>query len=391
MCYNFASNFLHMIIHRMSTQAPEQPVRFYKGIALSFLFLTVILLGVVIYITSKKVTITVLTKQDQKPITFSARVGTESGDNAIGGKVYTSPFVYSEEFTPTGSSQVEDVATGKVVMHNTTGANVTLVKTTRLLSENEVLFRLSNQVVIPANGEIEADVYADKKGSASNIGPSKFTIPGLSPEKQKVIYAESSAPMTGGMKTIVSLGTDDIENAKNEYRQKIKQEFEKTLPEKEQGVERKIGVYEENILSDRSVGEVVSSFKIYGTSTLVVAEYKTQDLLKLANSETEKSINPKIERYQILSNAPKVSENIIYKPTESVAEMKVTQDIAEMMDSNSETLLPSNFFGKSKDEIERYVMALDHVAGVEVKFSPAWVSTAPAASDRVTVIVRDIK
>jgi hypothetical protein len=113
--------------------------------------------------------------------------------------------------------------------------------------------------------------------------------------------------------------------------------------------------------------------------------------LKLASSETEKNINPKTERYQLLTNNPKVDERITYNPNEGTAEFKVTQEIAEMMDSNSDNLTPSNFFGKSKDEIERYVMALDHVAGVEVKFTPAWVSKAPAASDRVTVIVRDIK
>lgn len=379
-----------MIIHRMSTQAPEQPVRFYKGIALSFLFLTIILLGVVIYITSKKVTITVLTKQDQESVTFSATAGTESGEKSIGGKVYTATFAYSADFSPTGNSQVEDVARGKAVVYNKTGAAVTLVKTTRLLSESGVLFRLTDQINIPANGQVEAAVYADKKGSVSNIGPSKFTIPGLTAERQKVIYAESTEPMTGGMRTVGSLGVDDIDNAKNEYRQKVQSEFIKTLPETESGVERIVGIGEENILSDRSSGEVVSSFKIFGTSTLVVVEYKKNSLTNLISAETEAAINPKVERYQLMTGNPKVTVQT-FNANEGTAVLNVRQEVAVMMDSNAENLAPSNFFGKSKDEIERYVGALEHVAGVEVKFTPAWVKTAPAASDRVTVIVRDIK
>ena len=379
-----------MIIHRMSTQPPEQPVKFYKGIALSFLFLTILLLGVIIYITSKKVTITVLTKQDQDTITFGAVAGTDATENSIGGKVYSMPFVYSADFSPTGNSQVEDVAKGKVTIYNKTGTPMTLVKTTRLLSDSGVLFRLSAQAQIPAAGQAEAEVYADQKGSSGNIKASKFTIPGLSLEKQKVIFAESKEAMSGGMRSVGSLSSEDIENAKNEYRQKIKGEALKTLSEPENGVERLVAVAEENILSTNSAGEVVGSFKIYGTSTLAIIEYKKNNLSSVTAKEIEKQINSKSERYLPLTGNPKVSVQTVDVAKES-AELKVEQELVVMIDANSDNLSPSNFFGKSKDEIERYVMALDHVAGVSVKFTPAWVKTAPAAPDRITVVVKDIK
>ncbi|MFA6105492.1 MAG: hypothetical protein WC725_02730 [Patescibacteria group bacterium] len=374
----------------MSTQAPEPPVRFYKGIALSFLFLTIILLGVVIFITSKKVTITVLTKQDPEPITFTVTAGTEQGERAIGGKVYTSAFSYSANFTPTGNSQIEDVATGKVTVYNKMAVAQTLVKTTRLVNAEGVLFRLTNQIVIPANGEVQADVYADKKGSISNIGPSKFTIPGLTPDKQKVIYAESFLPMSGGMKSIGSLSADDIDNAKNEYRQKMQAEFIKTLPEAETGVVRLLSLVDENILSDRSTGETVSSFKVYGTSTVVIVEFKKDNLTALVNNETAGQIDSKSEWYSSLTSDPKVIVST-YNANEGTATLNVRQEVAVSLDSNSELLSPDKFFGKKKEEIERYIMGLKHVAGVDVKFSPVWVSTAPAASDRITIILRNIK
>ena len=379
-----------MIIHRMSTQAPEPPVRFYKGIALSFLFLTIILLGVVIFITSKKVTITILTKQDPETITFTATAGTDQGERALGGKVYASAFAYSADFSPTGNTQVDDVAKGKVTMFNKTGGAVTLIKTTRIINADGVLFRLTNQTTIPANGQIEAEVYADKKGAVSNIGPSKFTVPGLPPEKQKVIYAESTEPISGGIRNVGTLSADDIENAKNEYRQKVQDAYLKTLPEPENGMERLLTLTDENISSDRSAGETVNTFKIFGTSTVVVAEYKKDNLSALVNNEAASRIDVRSERYLSLTSGPKAVLSL-YNANDGTATLNVRQEVAVTLDSNSDLLSPDKFFGKKKEEIERYVMSLDHVAGVDVKFSPLWVSTAPAASDRISIVLKSVK
>jgi hypothetical protein len=379
-----------MIIHRMSTQAPEPPVKFYKGIALSFLLLTIALLGVVIFITSKKVSITVLTKQDPEVIIFNANVGNELKENAIVGKILTAPFYYQADFNPTGNTQVEDVAKGTVTIFNKTGSPQTLVKTTRLLSQDGVLFRLENQTAIPANGEVKAAVYADQKGIKNNIGPSKFTIPGLSTEKQKVIFAESKEAMSGGMKTLGSLGANDIENAKNEFKQKMQDEYVKTLSAPESGIERLVYVTNENISVSHTAGEVVTSFSVSGSSTVVVVEYKKDDLSKLINKEAAQKIDSKSERYLSLTNGPKITVQS-YDQTEGLVVLGIRQEVAVTLDANSDKLSPDNFFGKKKEEIERYVMGLDHVAGVEVKFSPAWVNTAPASVDRISVLVKNIK
>ena len=59
-----------MITYRLQTQpqTPEPPVRFYRAIALSFLAVTIILLGVVVYITSQKANIIIVAKEDNKKI-----------------------------------------------------------------------------------------------------------------------------------------------------------------------------------------------------------------------------------------------------------------------------------------------------------------------------------
>ena len=49
------------------------------------------------------------------------------------------------------------------------------------------------------------------------------------------------------------------------------------------------------------------------------------------------------------------------------------------------------FFGKTEDEVRRYVMALNHVSGVEMKFHPAWNREVPHVASRVEVTIRQVQ
>ncbi len=137
----------------------------------------------------------------------------------------------TKEFSATGtSSQGSYKARGTVTIYNTySSAPQKLVATTRLLTDDGILFRLVDSVVVPGvkivdgkriPGTIEATVIADKPGEQYNIGPSTFSIPGFkgSPRYGK-FYAKSATPMTGGSteggtKTVVT--KEDIERAKKE-------------------------------------------------------------------------------------------------------------------------------------------------------------------------------
>lgn len=105
----------------------------------------------------------------------------------------------SRTFTHEGT-EAPGKAGGIVELINESTSGQTLVATTRLLSEKDVLFRLVDRVFIPAGGRLSARVEADQEGPEGDIAPSRFIIPGLSPAAQQVIYAESSEAMTGGIR-----------------------------------------------------------------------------------------------------------------------------------------------------------------------------------------------
>lgn len=98
-------------------------------------------------------------------------------------------------------------AQGPVRIVNGSSSSILLVKTTRLLTADGKLFRLASDVSVPANGQIAVGAYADQLGAAFAIGPTRFSIPGLSAIQQTQIYAVSDASFALAQPLIVTAPT----------------------------------------------------------------------------------------------------------------------------------------------------------------------------------------
>lgn len=379
-----------MRVRHTETREPySQPsVGFYRTIALSFLVLTVVLLGVVVLITSKKAIITIMAKEDTRSVNINVKVAPVAiGKESIVGSVSSSMINFSQKYFPTGSKTIEGTAGGEVTLFNKTNESQTLVKTTRLLTPSGVLFRLSDRVIVPANGEIRTQVYADKSGKDSDIGPSSFTIPGLSVDKQKLIYAQSAKAMDNGARQVGMLTDADVQAAIKDFEQKIKEQYAVSSTDSMQKV---VSVLNANPIVDKKVGEEVDGFTLTGTTTVVVVSYNKQSMNDLISGAVSSKIDDSLEKVLNITNDPKVKV-ASYDATSNSAQLAVNQDVMVTLDANAEKLSPQYFMGKTKDEIERYVFELDHVAGVQVSFTPSWSSKAPTVPDKIRIIVKDVK
>lgn len=380
-----------MIVRHTETQLPEPSVRFYRTIAFTFLVITIVLLGVVVFITSKKATVTIVSKEDSKSINLNVGVSALGGGDKIKGIVTTTIFSLAEKYFPSGSKTLVGVAEGDVVIYNKSSTDQVLVKTTRLLNPDGVLFRLSDRVTVPANGEITTKVYADKEGSESEIGPSQFVIPGLNTDRQRVIFAESKSKMVGGVRAIGVLSEGDLTSAKNDYTEKVKKAVVESLSNGGwEGLGKISVVTMQNIKSDKELGAEVDSFTISGDNFLVVIGYDRLALTNLVSSEMSKKINIGSEKVLSVSGDP-VPSIASYDLSNHTADLLIRQEALVSLDPDATVLLPRSFVGKSKDEIERYVLGIDHVAGVDVKFSPSWIRKAPTVPDHIKVIVKSVK
>lgn len=289
-----------MMTHRRSSPVPrsESSVAWYKIIAISFLVLTIILLGLILYITTKHAAITVIAKEDSEAVNLMVKIASVAGENTIGGNVSTTAFYWSKGgYTPGATESAEGTAQGKVILYNKTASEQKLIKTTRLLTASGVLFRLSSSVAIPAQGQLEADVYADKPGKESDIMPSHFTIPGLPPALQQDVYAESTQAMTGGSHQVGVVTQEDIDAAKQDFKEKTISAFLSKMGTNSSADRIVLAtVLEDKALADQKPGAKVSQFTVSGTSTLAVVTYNPNELHQLLTQVIGQKIDMTTEK-----------------------------------------------------------------------------------------------
>ncbi len=265
------------------------------------------------------------------------------------------------------------------------------MKTTRLLTPDGTLFRLSEGVTVPANGELpNVAVYADKEGKSGDIGPvEKFIIPGLNDARQKEVYASSDTEMTGGVRTIGVLSKKDVEDAKKQLELMLEDAGKARLA----GTGEEPGIFSVvafDASTEAEVGEEMSEFVLSGTATVAAVSYDADALTEWATMQLAKKAISDAEMLHSASEAPTLTF-ASYDAGNNTATMRLFYDGSYTLNPESRQIEKSMFFGKNRDEVRRYVLSLDHVSGVEVDLQPAWMQTVPHVHDHVTVIVQEVE
>lgn len=168
-------------------------------------FLTVIIVitasvGGLFYFSSAKIEVT--------PSTVSAAVQSSfTANESLGNLPYeilTAQKIASQSVKASGTKTVNVAASGTITIYNTQSTAQKLITNTRFATPENLIFRIKAPVTVPAGsaakpGSISVKVYADQTGSAYNVGPTSFTIPGFAGSPQfTAVYARSSSSMTGG-------------------------------------------------------------------------------------------------------------------------------------------------------------------------------------------------
>lgn len=371
--------------------APGAPVRFYKFVAVTFLLLTLALLGLIAFMSAKRADIIITTHSDSVDATFPLEIGPGVPQAAVKASVTTTVITLSKAMTPSGlrtaTTTNSDV---KITLVNESVVAQPLVATTRVQAADGTLMRLRRGVTVPAQGNIEADVYLDQAGSVSTVPAARYTIPGLSSLRQQQVYAQSAGELNfTGVRKVGVITADDITKGKAELLEAMKVKAQ-------QGVTAVTGttvlatVLQQIIETPANIGDETESFTLNGRATLALVSYEDKDLLAQANQMLAKQIVDASEILESANATPSVSlEN--YELTSGVATLKVVHSGLVNIDPNSPELQKVMFFGKTEDEVRRYLLSLDHVKSVEIKFKPLWNHTVPHVADHVDVTVVQAK
>ena len=364
--------------------------RVLKKMAVSFVVLTALLAVVVGYTAFSTARVMVTLGAVDKEYSFNLKLAEDVFGRARPSGALTALFLETTEgaadtFTPTGSGERVGKAGGTVTIHNETGRDQSLVTTTRLLSSDGILFRLKEGVRVPANGKVAAVVEADKDGKEGEIGPTRFTIPGLSISLQSVIYAVSDAEMARGGALSKIVTEQDLETARQTLRQKILDDTRQSFAAQVGDNKLMPSDYITTVIEEKAsvkAGEAVSSFTMEAKTKIIGVVFdKTEMLMRIAE-ETGDQRN--------VVAADKVRYTLgNFNTTDRTASLGGRATIQSSIDRQSSIFAADNFTGLTIDGVKNFLSKYEGIKNVEVKISPYWQKHLPRIPSRIRVEFRE--
>jgi hypothetical protein len=315
--------------------------------------------------------------------------GTENSEPFILGKFAEITKEGEFNFSPQSNVSVEDYAEGLITVKNDTWNSVTFVASTRFASPEGLIFRAVDRVFIPARGETEVLVRADKVGAAYDIGPCEFTIPNLtSPSLKENISAWSEKSMSGGIKTTGVIMQSDIEQAQQEVRQKFYEEATQEIkelfpPSSNFKIALRSEIIEENI--DAQAGEEKEEFTVATKIKIQAVAFPEEKVMDLALSSLKAQVenNKQLVAYEPESLSYRL---ISYNLAEKKALLEVQLRGLTTLSPQNEILDETLFFGMSQTEAQQYLKSFPEIQEAKVKFWPSWlIKKFPNSKNRIKI------
>ncbi|MEK7545099.1 MAG: hypothetical protein AAB551_03130, partial [Patescibacteria group bacterium] len=324
---------------------------------------------------------------------------------------------------------ITHLSTGKIFQGQNARGVATLVNTrptpwqllikTRLQNNDGLVFRIGKQVTVPASGSLDVEVTADEFdafgqpiGTRGNILPTRFFLPGLSPDNQKLLYAESKAPMSGGQTLVKKqISEDDIkaatERMKKELQQATNDELQKAVDEKSVLLAQKTKFAlikgkgavkaEDPVIQVSSdlVGKPLDQFEVTGQMKVHGVYFNLDDLLEILKAELKTKKNPE----KVLSTIDEKSITYrIFESDDANKILKVTATLKGIEQYNLDSSKPvgekliqkikDHVVGKRLADAKDYIINLPEVSQVEIESWPVWAPTLPTLPDNIEVVLK---
>lgn len=383
-----------------------------------FIFLGLLLiLGVLVYVFIPKTFITVAPQQITQSKEVEFLLLEESGGNGKnkeGLLENSGRFTVREEkidkeksFRATGDGEGgSQKSRGTITIYNNGNQPQPLVATTRFESPDGKIFRLREDVVVPAQttntngsivpGTLETEVQADRSGESYNIKPTTFTLPGLKGTgKFDSITAKSEVAFVGGVSgdSVYSIVTEeDVVGALDILIAEIKAEFAEGITENYSidvgTAERLIYVDIKDPVVQPVVGVASESFLVHATGVVYIAEFSERELLESMLSSTVDQISESsgVEDWRAEMQSVEYSKIEWDRESERlVVRLKQTGEFTTIVNTEQ---LRQDILGKSVEEAQKVIEDHGTVEEIGVEFSPRFYQGGiPILESRVFVEV----
>lgn len=295
--------------------------------------------------------------------------------------------VFAEKTFKPGSQtkSIEGIATGMVSVINDANYDQTLVKTTRLLTPDNVLFRIDKTIVVPRKGSAEVTAYADIAGASGDIGPTTFTIPGLSQSSQKLIYAKNAKPFTGGVSNVSIVTQSDIMRAQIALTEELENKGLVELNKMHSNISLKDLFSEVSSLnSSVSEGESAQDFKVSATLSVSAINFDKEVLRELMKSEIQRQLSAD---EMVFAYDEENFDYVITNFDKKEKSAKVMSSLKAYVTLKTEDAVNTKqrLVGKNQEEVQLFFLKNPNVSAVSVQFWPFWVSKVPKLKDRISL------
>lgn len=365
--------------------------RLYSKIIIALLVLTVVAIFLILHFALAKATIKIFSQIENKSekITIPLQIENDGQVNteAILGQILSTQLELNISIPSQSTSTLSDKAQGEVIIYNKYSKDQTLVKTTRLLSTGNKIYRIQEKVNIPSGASVTVWAIADETGADSVMEPGKLTIPGLWPGLQDKIYAEAKNGFK--LESIPSyiVTAENLAQAKTELINKaISQSLDNinsSLSDNLKIDKNRLFIKSETIASSY-IGEnspscdLKQKFDIYG---LV---FSVDDLKKMAENKFTKNLDSSQSLLEFLPDQFNYQIAEI-DPAKNSAVIEVNLEAKISSNSRVWSIDKDQLLGLDETQIKKYLTDELNIDKVEVKFFPWWVKKAPTLKDHIII------
>ncbi len=363
----------------------------YQRIAVTFTVLSLLSLGAVLYFTYLRLDITIhpATKTVEAKTNFTVYDRPENyqmPDGSVLGMVRSMQVEQTQSVPATGKEITGAEVAGTVTLVNNYTKDQPLVATTRLLTPNNQLLRLTESVVVPAGGTIQSNVYAETADPSFTLADTHLTIPGLWAGLQSQIYGEAKAgAVTYKEKAVLSVTQADIDEAVRQGKIALLEKAQAEIESVYASYDEKLYQFDDSSLTatpDSKIGDKKDTVSVVITGSVNVVAFHKKDITNILGT----ALTAVGSNQDPLADANPMFTITSADVNDNVAQIEARTS-AYSTNQGEGIVKTAKLKGLRRSQVEGYLNNIPEIASYELKFRPSFFTWAPYNINNIKVSV----
>jgi hypothetical protein len=367
------------------------------------ILLILLLFAANLYLTTAKVTL--FMKGTQSTVSFSLTADPTLKQSAIdNGVLAASQLTISKTLQSnvqaTGTKDIGTKASGSMTVYNGYDSSPhQLVAGTRFASPDGKIFRSTGDATVPGGtlgggkivpGQTTVQVEADQNGDQYNLGPARYSIPGLPADQQSTIYGQGAQMKGGTSKTVKVVTQADVDKAKQSALDSNKDKVQGDLQDKAGKGQRLLSEsLQQNVTAvdaNPEVGAEGSSGQVSVHVTYTQLAVSESELSQLTRAAELKQVGADKEIYS--DGSDKLQLTTLGKPDGDGTQKFTATALAFAGGKVDKDGLAKQMKGKKYGEASDLASQQPDVERVEIKLTPGWATSMPMFAGHIHTEVK---